>query len=145
MIIKQEARIMNRLILATLILISMAVSLPGCTGQQAKPAAPPAVAPNAPQNPTPAVQPSQSSSNQDLVLEIDEPDDESVVKVSTISLSGTASPDAEVTVNGISVNVDKGNFTTMIELEEGPNSIEILASDAKGHKNSQVLTVIYIP
>jgi hypothetical protein len=114
-------------------LISMAVSLPGCTGQQAKPAAPPAVAPNAPQNPTPAVQPSQSSSNQDLVLEIDEPDDESVVKVSTISLSGTASPDAEVTVNGISVNVDKGNFTTMIELEEGPNSIEILATDGDLH------------
>jgi hypothetical protein len=136
---------MNRLVLATLILTLIVVPLPGCTGQQAKPAAPPAVAPNAPQSSAPAVQPSQPSPNQDLVLEIDEPDDESVFKVSTISLSGTASPDAEITVNGISVNVEKGNFTTMIELEEGPNSIEILASDAKGHKNSQVLTVIYIP
>jgi hypothetical protein len=136
---------MNRLVLVALILILMTVSLPGCAGQQAKPAAPPAVSPQSPQSSTPAVQPSQPSSNQDLVLEIDEPDDESVVRLSTISLSGTASPDAEVTVNGISVSVEKGNFTTLIELEEGPNSIEILASDGKGHKNSQELTVIYIP
>jgi hypothetical protein len=136
---------MNHLVLAILIAVLMAVALPGCAGQQAKPATPSAIAPPPPQSTSQSTQSSKPASNQDLMLEIDEPDDEAVFKVSTISLSGTASPEAEVTVNGISVNIEQGNFTTMIELEEGPNSIEILASDGKGRKNSQVLTVIYIP
>jgi hypothetical protein len=86
-----------------------------------------------------------SQTTQQPSLKITEPADESVVKTDSVSLSGTVPVNAEVTVNGISVAVEKGNFTAMVELEEGPNSLEIRASDGKGYEETRILNIVYLP
>jgi bacillopeptidase F len=77
-------------------------------------------------------------------LSITQPQDEITVNTSTVQVAGITAADAIVSVNGSLVNVDaNGNFDTMVPLEEGPNSIEVVASDMRGNENSQILTVIY--
>lgn len=79
-------------------------------------------------------------------LEVSEPQDESVVSVGDIRLSGATTPDAVVSVNGEIVEVNEdGNFTTMVTLEEGPNLIEVVASDFEGNEDSCILTIVYVP
>lgn len=81
-----------------------------------------------------------------LFLRITNLPKESVVRTSTVSISGITTPDAVVSVNGVLVDVDGGgNFTSTISLEEVPNLIEVVASDFQGNKVSAVLTIIYIP
>ena len=63
-----------------------------------------------------------------------------------ISVSGRASPDATVSVNGLLVELDlSGNFEALLPLEEGPNLIEVIASDLGDNVSTRVMTVIYIP
>lgn len=74
------------------------------------------------------------------------PQNEVVVTVSPLPVEGVTTPDAVATVNGQVVEVDaQGQFLTQVTLEEGPNSIEILASNFEGRQEAQTLTVIYIP
>ena len=81
-----------------------------------------------------------------LFLRITNLPKESVVRIPTVSISGTTTPDAVVSVNGVLVDVDgEGNFTSTVALEEAPNVIEVVASDFQGNKVSAVLTIIYIP
>ena len=81
-----------------------------------------------------------------LALEISTPQDESVVTSATIVVSGTTEANAVVSVNGVLVNVDdEGQFSTTITLEEGPNYIEVLASDYEGNETGKSLSVIYVP
>jgi len=61
-------------------------------------------------------------------------------------VKGVTTADATVSVKGSLVDVGAdGKFSTTVSLEEGPNSIEVVASDSQGNENSQVLTVIYAP
>jgi len=79
-----------------------------------------------------------------LTLEITEPEDESVVHVSEIVVSGITRSDAVVSINDAVVEVDEdGKFSATVTLEVGPNSIEVIASDYEGNEESQVLTLIY--
>jgi hypothetical protein len=79
-----------------------------------------------------------------LTLEVTEPQDESVVHVSEIVVSGITRSDAVVSINDAVVEVDEdGKFSATVTLEEGPNSIEVIASDYEGNEESQVLTLIY--
>lgn len=79
-----------------------------------------------------------------LTLEVTEPEDESVVHVSEIVVSGITRSDAVVSINDVVVEVDEdGKFSATVTLEEGPNSIEVIASDYEGNEESQVLTLIY--
>ena len=81
-----------------------------------------------------------------LALEISTPQDESVVTSATIVVSGTTEANAIVSVNGVLADVDdKGQFGTTITLEEGPNYIEVLASDYEGNETCKSLSVIYVP
>ena len=76
------------------------------------------------------------------------PDDNSLLSSAEISVTGRASPDATVSVNGQLVAIDLlGEFETMrpMLLEEGPNLIEVIASDLAGNVSEKVLTVIYDP
>jgi hypothetical protein len=51
-----------------------------------------------------------------------------------------------VSVNDDLVGVDEsGRFKSVVELEEGPNVIEVVASLADGQEESKVLTVFYVP
>lgn len=129
---------MKKWIWFSIFLVLLMIPLSACSGStsQTKPAPP-----------LPAAQPASSTqpASQGLSLKINEPDDESVVKTSSVNLSGSVSANAEITVNGTSVAVENGNFTAMVELEEGPNSLEIRATDGKGHEETRVLTIVYLP
>lgn len=96
--------------------------------------------------PTPTPEPTPAPIPVGFFLKVTEPKDESTVTSSVIPVSGTTSPDAVVSVNSEMVEVDeRGNFSTMVTLEEGPNIIEVIASDFEGNKEGSVLAVIYIP
>jgi len=83
---------------------------------------------------------------QGFFLEVTEPQNETVVSTSPICVSGSTSPGAEVSVNGELIDVDEqGNFAAMVELEEGPNAIEVIATDYEGNEKSCILAVIYSP
>ena len=79
-------------------------------------------------------------------LIVTEPADESIINTDKIEVAGTTVPGAVVSVNGnlASVN-DEGKFTAMVVLEEGPNLIEVIASDLEGNQESRILAVIYVP
>lgn len=79
-----------------------------------------------------------------LSLAITEPADEAVVDVSRITVSGKTLADAVVSVNGAIADVDyQGIFTSEVNLEAGPNIIEVVTSDFYGNEKSAILTVIY--
>ena len=86
-----------------------------------------------------------SSDNSDsLSLEILEPYDESVVYESRITVSGETQPDAVVSINGIITDVEyQGKFTGEVNLDAGPNIIEVVASDFDDNEESVVIAVIY--
>ena len=87
-----------------------------------------------------------SSPPASLFLEVTEPYDETIVDTSPIRVSGSTSPEAAVSVNGELIEVDEqGNFAAMVELAEGPNAIEVIASDYEGNEKSCILAVIYAP
>ena len=70
-----------------------------------------------------------------------------MVRTSEISVVGRSSPDATVSVNGLLAKVDTdGTFesTRSLLLQEGPNLIEVIASDLTGAVRTRVLTVIFI-
>jgi hypothetical protein len=74
------------------------------------------------------------------------PQDETITASVVISVTGQTSHAAVVSVNGNLVDVDtEGRFQTTVELEEGPNIIEIVASDLVGNEHSAVIRVIYEP
>ena len=81
-----------------------------------------------------------------VALEVTEPQDEITVNTSTIQVKGVTTADATVSVNGSLVDVGAdGRFSTTVPLEQGPNSIQVVASDSQGNENTQVLTIIYVP
>jgi len=81
-----------------------------------------------------------------LSLDITSPEDESIVATSEVEVAGTTLPTAIVSVNGTLVTVrDDGGFSTTVTLEEGPNTIEVVASTVADEQVDEVIMVIYIP
>ncbi len=64
----------------------------------------------------------------------------------SIAVAGQSSPGAVVSVNAELADIDaEGNFRYTAHLDEGPNILEIVASDDSGKEASAVLRVIYEP
>jgi Glucodextranase, domain B len=81
-----------------------------------------------------------------LSLIITSPADESVVDVNNIVISGQTAPEAVVSINGEVVDVDaSGKFSAPVTLEEGPNVIDINATDPDGNEASAEIVVAYSP
>jgi hypothetical protein len=80
-----------------------------------------------------------------ITLNITQPQDESVVRSNPVTVSGSVTPGNEVTVNGISVNVENNHFSALVELEAGPNMIEVLARDPAGKEITRYINVVYVP
>ena len=81
----------------------------------------------------------------DFSLTVSTPQNETVVSTFQTTVEGVASPDAVVSVNGALADVAlDGSFSTLVSLEEGPNLIEVVASDYEGNEASEILTVIYV-
>ena len=79
-----------------------------------------------------------------FLLLITEPENETVVSAAVLPLSGRTGPNAIVSINGRSVPVDRfGYFTSTVLLEEGPNVMDVVATNDDGQTLSTVLAVIY--
>ena len=64
----------------------------------------------------------------------------------TIPIIGGTRADAVVGVNGTPVEVNGlGIFSTTVTLEEGPNFIEVVATDIQGNVRFQTVAVFYLP
>jgi len=96
---------------------------------------------------TPAPTPTPTLPAPGLTLTISEPQDEAVVKENLIRVIGRTAPDAVVSVNGHIIRAinEGGDFTAVISLAEGPNLVEVIATDYQGNEVNQMLTVIYAP
>ncbi len=78
-------------------------------------------------------------------LAVSQPQNETTVYAADLQVKGTTEADAVLSVNGVTVEINAdGSFSTTVTLEEGPNSIEVLASDFEGNEGSAILTVIYV-
>ena len=63
----------------------------------------------------------------------------------SISVAGGTAPDAIVTVDGITVNVDeRGLFTADVALEPGANLIEVVGSEQLGDAGRFVLITVFL-
>lgn len=81
---------------------------------------------------------------QPFLLLVTEPQDQSVLSQENIRISGRTGPEAVVSVNGVSVSVDRvGIFSTMLMLEPGPNIIDVVGTNDDGQVLSTVVAVIY--
>jgi len=99
---------------------------------------PPTAEPIPTPEPTPAPKP-------EFFLTVTEPADDSIINADKVEVKGRTTPGAIVSVNGELAEVDEeGNFTMMVVLEEGPNIIEVIASDLEGNQESHTLVIMYV-
>ena len=82
-----------------------------------------------------------------LFLQLDSPaTSDMFVSESSLEIAGRTTVDALVSINDAVVEVDgDGRFVTAVDLEEGPNVVEVVASNAAGEQFDEVLLVIYEP
>ena len=81
-----------------------------------------------------------------LPLSVLWPLDEAVVSTSSIEVMGTTGPGNVVSVNDVIVIAgEDGSFKAVIPLEEGPNLLEVVASDEAGNETWVTLTIGYEP
>ena len=74
------------------------------------------------------------------------PPDGLVVSDPAVMVLGGTSPEAVVGVDGIPVETNSlGIFSTSVNLEEGGNFIEVLATDIDGNVRFQTVGVFYLP
>ena len=85
----------------------------------------------------------ESANSPKLILT--QPVDESIVRSNPVTVSGNTSSDADVMINGVFVGKENGHFSELIELEPGPNMIEVIARDPSGKQASEYITVVYVP
>ena len=131
-----------------LVLVIIVIGILGCSRESATPTPPPtstsipptATATDAPALPTPTPTP------EPFFLLVTEPVGDSIVNSSSVTVTGSTTPDAVVSINGESTEVDiDGAFSAEVILEEGPNSVEVVASNLQGDQESVILALIYLP
>lgn len=95
--------------------------------------------------PSPAGNTDSPSAQAGVSLTISEPEDNTITDVDTIEVKGQSSPGAVVSVNAMITIADaNGNFDAIVSLDEGPNIIEIVASDETGNQASVTLIVTFV-
>lgn len=100
-----------------------------------------------PNNPAPAQSGgAQAPVGNPVSLQVLSPQDGAVVNAAQVQVNGLASPGNVVTVNNdiLIVGAD-GRFQSTVSLDEGPNLIEVIASDDAGNEIPVDLTVTYEP
>lgn len=96
----------------------------------------------APAGPTPVPQSAA------LDLDVTFPPEDMIVDSETITVTGIASPDATVSVNGnLAIPDADGRFSLelIISPDENPLAIEVIATSVAGEELSLVRTVIFVP
>ena len=89
--------------------------------------------------------PSPETSPTGFYLAVTQPVDGGIVNVDKVEVRGSTSPGAVVSVNDeIALADTQGVFTVTISLEEGPNIIEVIASDEEGNEATTSLVVTLV-
>ncbi len=101
----------------------------------------PTPAPTEPPSPTPL------ATEGGLFLQLERPEGlELLTEDAALEVVGRTRVDAVVTINDTIVEPDiDGRFSLTVDLETGPNIIEVVASVASGDQEDLVLVAIYIP
>lgn len=135
----------------------MGFALAACAGVAATPSTKPSgalpILPTvAPEGQTPAVPAAGATGHAgnstplSLQVRIDSPEDNSTLNTPQVEVKGYTTPGAVVTVDDIITLADaSGAFSAKVPLIEGPNVLEVLASDAQGNEGYLELTVTYDP
>ncbi len=84
-------------------------------------------------------------SNGAFALTIFSPPDQAVVSEPKVDLRGEVSKDAVLTVNDDTYVLKPGSFVETVQLEEGLNAVQIVASDMDGNEIDLILTITYQP
>lgn len=137
--------------------VILGFALAACAGVAATPSTKPSAPLSiqltlAPEGQTPAV-PAAGATGQGgnstsvaFQVRIVSPEDNSTLNSPQVEVKGYTVPDAVVTVNDIITIADaSGAFTAKVPLIEGPNVLEVLASDDQGNEGYLQLTVTYDP
>ena len=141
---------MRKNLVLTIILAILSLGLfTGCsqsTTPEVTLAPPPAAStPSQDTLPEAAPAPSPDTPPTAFYLEVTQPADNSIINVGTVEVMGRTSPGAVVSVNDeIAVADTQGTFVVTIALEEGPNIIEVIASDDEGNEAMASLTVTLV-
>lgn len=81
-----------------------------------------------------------------FTLTLETPHDGETLHVSPVLVIGQTSPGAVVSVNdAVTIANPQGRFSLSVPLQEGPNVLEVIASDATGEQVYIILTVLYQP
>jgi hypothetical protein len=81
-----------------------------------------------------------------LSVSFTSPQNEAVVSAPQVVVAGNAPPETVISVNDAIVVVDaSGAFSTTVPLQEGPNELDIVASDPAGNQARSRLVVTYDP
>lgn len=116
----------------------------------ATPSATPVSAPTVAPAPTVALAPTATptpvlETPAPFFLRVTAPQSESVVTTAVIQVTGETAVDAVASVNSQIAEVDAtGRFQVSLTLAEGPNIIEVVASDFSGNQAQELRTVIFV-
>ena len=82
--------------------------------------------------------------NGNLWLRLFTPKDGDIVTQEVINVSGQAPVETVISINdGIFLVTDEGSFSIPVMLDEGPNVVELIASNISGDEIELVLTIVY--
>lgn len=96
--------------------------------------------------PTPLPAPTMQRQTETLLLEVSSPLGDTVLRNNLLQVAGRASPGASVSVNGrMTSRGEEGEFTIDVTLIEGPNLVEVIASDLSGGHKEAIFLVVYAP
>jgi hypothetical protein len=84
-------------------------------------------------------------SNGPFTLTILSPVDQAEVAEPQVEIRGEVSSDSVVTINETTNIIDAGTFSQTVPLEEGLNTIQIVASDMDGNEVDLILTITFQP
>lgn len=147
------------IVLIPLAVLGLMLGAFACTGKETTPAVAPGTSssisasmpiPTSTAVATP-MPPTSTTTAAALFLRVTSPEDESTVSTSSIQVTGSTIAGAVVSVtvndNTQMADVDQsGNFQVTVLLEEGPNQIDVVASDQQGNEQSSTVTVMmYAP
>ena len=133
--------------LITGLVIAMAACAEPAKNDSAEPTATTSSAAQATETATPVASVAQDAIGGELFLKVDSPTVENLfVTTDNVQVTGHTTIDALLSVNDSVLEIDsEGKFVHTVQLEEGPNLIEVVASDVDGHQMDEVLLVIYEP
>lgn len=92
--------------------------------------------------------PTEAANSTDNQITIDSPENESIVSNSKVAIKGSSSPKSTIiittSVKNYTTQTDNaGNFNIEIEIESGPNQIQIDAIDLNDNQSTTKLIVTY--